>query len=111
MIANTGNMGIPGTKVNLAPNSDVSDGLLDVVVYSHSKKSVWMNILTFNVARSEAEIKEDIEDFKLRYHWQAKKIRIETDPPMKINLDGEIIGETPSEIEVVPQAVSVLTPD
>jgi len=110
MVANTGNMGIPGVTVNLAPDSDVSDGLLDVVVYSRSKKSVWTKVLTFNVARSDDEINEDLESLKLRYHWKARKIRIETDPPLKINLDGEIIGETPSDIEVVSQAVSVLTP-
>ena len=110
MIANTGNMGIPGANVNLAPGSSVSDGLLDVVVYSRGSSQFWTKLLTFSVLRPDEEIREDLDDLTLSYQWQARKIKIEADPPMKINLDGEIIGETPSEIEVVPAAFDVIVP-
>lgn len=110
MIANTGNLGLPGVKLDLAKGSDVSDGLLDVVVISHRDRSTWNRLLTFSVVRSDEDIRRDLEDIKVRYHWQARKIRIEADPPQKINLDGEIIGETPAEVEVVPQAMQVLVP-
>ncbi len=111
MIANTGNMGIPGVSVNLAPGSSVSDGFLDIVVYTRGNTQSWMKLLTFSVARPEEQIKQDLDDMTLSYQWKARKIRIESDPPMKINLDGEIIGETPSEIEVVPSAVEVIVPN
>jgi len=43
-------------------------------------------------------------------HWQAKKITIETEKPMIVNVDGEMKGTTPLTIGVVPGAVSVITP-
>lgn len=110
MIANTGNLGVPGLKVDLASGSDVSDGLLDVMVLSHRDHETWTRLLTFSVARPAEEIRRDLQDIKLRYHWQARRIRIEADPPQKLNIDGEIIGETPAEVEVVPQAMRVLVP-
>lgn len=110
MIANTGNLGVPGVRVDLARGSNVSDGLLDVMVLSHRDHAIWTRLLTFSVARPEEEIRRDLQDIRLRYHWQGRKIRIEADPPQKINLDGEIIGETPAEVEVVPQAMQVLVP-
>lgn len=110
MIANTGNMGIPGVNVNLAPGSSVSDGYLDVVVYTQGTPQSWLKLLTFSIMRPEEQIKKEIEDMTISYQWKARKIKIESDPPMKINLDGEIIGETPSEIEVVPAAFDVLIP-
>lgn len=110
MIANTGNMGIPGVTVNLAPGSSVSDGLLDVVVYSRGNSQFWTKLLTFSVMRPDEEIQQDMDNLTLSQQWKARKIRIEADPPMKINLDGEIIGETPSEIEVVPAAFEVIVP-
>jgi YegS/Rv2252/BmrU family lipid kinase len=110
MIANTGNMGIPGANINLAPGSSVSDGYLDVVVYSLGNSQFWTKLLMFSVMRPEDEIRQDLDNMTLSHQWKARKIRIEADPPMKINLDGEIIGETPSEIEVVPAAFEVIVP-
>jgi diacylglycerol kinase (ATP) len=111
MIANTGNMGIPGVTVNLAPGSSVSDGFLDIVVYTQGNAQSWLKLLTFSVLRTEEEIKQDLADLTLSHQWKARKIKIEADPPMKINLDGEIIGETPSEIEIVPEAFDVIVPE
>ena len=44
---------------------------------------------------------------RLRY-LQARKLRIETDPPLPIQIDGESLGETPFEAEVKPQAVELV---
>jgi YegS/Rv2252/BmrU family lipid kinase len=110
MIANTGNLGVPGIRIDLADGSDVSDGLLDVMVLSRRDHEGWLKLLTFTVTRSDEEIRQDLQDLKVRRHWQGRKIRIEADPPQKINLDGEIIGETPAEVEIVPQAMQVLVP-
>ncbi|MFP6334071.1 lipid kinase, partial [Bacillus subtilis] len=34
---------------------------------------------------------------------------IETDPQMKVDIDGEINLKTPLEIEVIPNAIQILT--
>ena len=42
-------------------------------------------------------------------HILAKKISITTDPVVKVDIDGEIALETPLEIEIIPNAVQILT--
>lgn len=37
-------------------------------------------------------------------------IRIETDKPMPINVDGEVVAETPAEFRVIPAALPVFVP-
>jgi len=42
--------------------------------------------------------------------WQVSKVRLTTRNPSAFHGDGEILGSTPVEIEVVPRAVQVLAP-
>jgi diacylglycerol kinase family enzyme len=42
------------------------------------------------------------------FHWQAKEIRIEADPPQSYQVDGEIGGQTPIFIKTIPQAVKMI---
>jgi diacylglycerol kinase family enzyme len=42
--------------------------------------------------------------------WKARRVRITTDRPSVFHGDGEILGATPVEIEVVEKAVRVLGP-
>ena len=42
--------------------------------------------------------------------WEAQRVKIFTDRPCLFHGDGEILGPTPVEIEVVPNAVRVLAP-
>ena len=39
------------------------------------------------------------------HHWQAREITIEADPPQHVIGDGELWGETPISLKVLPQAV------
>ncbi len=40
--------------------------------------------------------------------WHAKEISIVADPPQPINGDGELWGNTPIKIQVIPAAVNVV---
>jgi len=40
----------------------------------------------------------------------ARKLRIEVDPPVIFHGDGELLGNSPVEIEVVPRAMRFLAP-
>jgi len=42
--------------------------------------------------------------------WRARRVRLTTLRPCLFHGDGEILGPTPVEIEVLPKAVSVLAP-
>ena len=42
-------------------------------------------------------------------HVSGKQIKLTTDPNMKIDIDGEIALETPINVEVLPDAIKLLT--
>lgn len=43
-------------------------------------------------------------------HWQARRIRIEVDPPQPVQVDGEMVDDTPISAEVLPGALKVIVP-
>ena len=47
---------------------------------------------------------------QISYHWQAREIEIEAEPAQKVTLDGEMVGETPSKISLLAQAVEIIVP-
>jgi YegS/Rv2252/BmrU family lipid kinase len=108
MIANTTNLGLP--DVNLGLESDTSDGLLDVVVFGTADRDSLLKVMTFSLQRSENEIRQDLQKMKITQHWRARKITIEADPPQYLNMDGEIVGQTPCQVEVIPRAVRIIVP-
>jgi diacylglycerol kinase family enzyme len=41
---------------------------------------------------------------------RTQRLRVTTQPPQKVVVDGEIIGTTPVEIECIPGGLTVITP-
>lgn len=83
------------------------DGLLDLTIVSPNTKigaiAASYDLLT-SALRGDAVQREDIG------YLRAQRFRITTDPPQKVVLDGEIIGDTPIEIECMPNALRVFSP-
>lgn len=99
LIENAGNFGVSGFKAS--KDISIFDGLLDVIlIRDRSFKSF------VSVGKSVATSTPTQDTV---HHWQAKEIRITTDPPQSIQIDGEIGWETPVNIKVIPGAVRVLT--
>lgn len=42
--------------------------------------------------------------------FRAKKLRLETDPPMDVSIDGELAAKTPIDVWIAPKAVAVAVP-
>jgi YegS/Rv2252/BmrU family lipid kinase len=98
LIDNAGNIGIPG--VAPVKGIEVTDGLLDIIlIKAPIPSSADTTIIT------SIKTKKDI-----LAHWQGREIKIETDPPQSIQVDGEMLGQTPVSINIIPQAVRVITP-
>jgi YegS/Rv2252/BmrU family lipid kinase len=53
---------------------------------------------------------QESRDPNVRYLTVRQKIAIAVDEPLPVEGDGEIIGQTPVQIQVVPQALRVITP-
>lgn len=100
LIDNAGNMGIQGFKP--AKNISVSDGLLDVLLLGSKgmSKAFTTSPSLFDTSQEEPVIE----------HWQARQITIEVDPPQPVQVDGEMVGETPIRAEVLPGALKVIVP-
>jgi YegS/Rv2252/BmrU family lipid kinase len=83
------------------------DGFLDLTIVSPINRvgaiAASYDLLT-SALRGDAVQREDIG------YLRAKRFRVTTDPPQKVVVDGEIIGDTPIEIECLPQGLTVFAP-
>ena len=105
------------TIANAAPPTSVlaqgagqvifDDGLLDVTIATAENKleavSAMLRMFGAAITRTEFEHKNVI-------HGRAKWLKLTTNPPQKVVLDGEIIGTTPIEVECIPDGLTVLAP-
>jgi len=44
------------------------------------------------------------------HHFRTSSVRIETDPEMAVNIDGEVVARTPQDFTVARNALNVLVP-
>jgi YegS/Rv2252/BmrU family lipid kinase len=107
VIANSGiitpNSGVPGrTVLSFAPGISVSDGVLDVVVIRAGDLGSLLAVAASLVAGNE--------DAEPLLHWKAREVRVEADPPQTVQLDGEIIDQTPVSARILPSALRVIVP-
>ncbi|MCF6268738.1 MAG: diacylglycerol kinase family lipid kinase [Melioribacteraceae bacterium] len=89
-----------GADFLMAPNAEIDDGLLDITLV---KKISRLKLLqTFpKIFTGEHILINEIETHK------AKHIKIETDKPLILTPDGELLGTTPVEIECLKHAIEV----
>jgi diacylglycerol kinase (ATP) len=85
----------------IAPQSSISDGLLDVCIFAPRNLPDVAAVL-WKVARGRFR-----GDERMLY-LQAREIRIDADPPVIKQVDGDPDGETPLVARVVPGGVHVL---
>jgi diacylglycerol kinase family enzyme len=43
-------------------------------------------------------------------HWRAKEITVASTPSSSVQCDGEMIGETPKRVSILPAALQVVVP-
>jgi diacylglycerol kinase (ATP) len=99
LIDNAGNLGFSGLGLKAIR---VDDGLLDVIIIKDTHIRTWIAL--------GAGLKGAKLDPESILHWQAREIAIQADPPQPVQMDGEMVGNTPVEICVVPGIVRLLTP-
>jgi YegS/Rv2252/BmrU family lipid kinase len=92
-----------GGKVRIATDAQLDDGLLDVNVFAGTGFASAIRTVLAVVTGLHAR-----DPRHSRY--QGGSIRIETDKPIALHIDGEPFGTTPLECRVVPQALAVLIP-
>ncbi|MBD2256599.1 methylglyoxal synthase [Pseudanabaena sp. FACHB-2040] len=105
------------TIANAAPPTSVlaqgfghvvfDDGLLDVTIATSQTRLQSFNALTSLFASALVNSPTNREDIIC---LRTAKIKVTTDPPQKVAVDGEIVGTTPIEVECLPKALTVFAP-
>lgn len=92
-----------GVSSIVAPEADMADGYLDVIIFKNGRRR---DILRYvlGVLRGRHIYFKDVE------YAKAKKIEIHAPGEVWIQVDGEIMGTLPQEIEICPQAIPVVLP-
>ena len=92
-----------GGGMYMAPDADLHDGLLDVVISEASSKVRFLQLLP---SVFKGEHVKDPHVHVLR----GAEVRISADRPFTVYADGDPIGELPCTVRAVPDAVKVLLP-
>jgi YegS/Rv2252/BmrU family lipid kinase len=97
------NSGMFGGGMALAPDADLTDGLLDVVVTADASK------LSFLRGLPKVFKGTHLDDPHLEL-FRAAELHVDAERPFAIYADGDPIAMTPATIRAVPQALRVLAP-
>jgi diacylglycerol kinase family enzyme len=100
VVANSGNLGLPGLR--LSPAISVDDGLLDVLVFRNADLEALVS-----VAASVVDL--DSPPACLQ-HFRARDVSVVADPTQPMDADGEPAGDTPCQATVLPEALEVVVP-
>ena len=100
IIANTGSLG--RSALTLAPDINVSDGKLDVVVVRRGDLPSLLSVA--------AKVLTGSEPAEPLQHWQGASVRVEVEPEQPVTVDGEMVEVAPIEVDVLPGAIDVIVP-
>jgi len=92
-----------GAGLRLAPGAILDDGWVHAVLIEDIGRIGVLRLLPRLMGSGE------LRTSRVK-RWQVRKVRLTTAKPCVFHGDGEILGSTPLEIEVVPGAVRVLAP-
>jgi diacylglycerol kinase (ATP) len=105
------------TVANAAPPTSVlaqgigevvaNDGLLDITIATVENK---LQAVTTMLSMLGAALIKTTTERPNVVHFRSRKLKISASPPQKVVLDGEIIGNTPLEIECIPNSLTVFAP-
>ncbi|WP_100012777.1 diacylglycerol/lipid kinase family protein [Lentibacillus sediminis] len=91
-----------GTRELPVPTIDPSDGKFDVLIVKDSTIATFRELLSMNNPNTEQSQLSDLE------HFQTDKLTVAADHPKSVDMDGEITGSTPAEIEVLPGHIQLI---
>ena len=98
------NNGYYGGGMNLAPDAELSDGRLDVVVVGDAPKLRFLLDLP-KVFKGTHVKNEEVE------YWQTSSIEIRASKPLVVYADGDPLTKLPATVRVLPSALPVIVPE
>lgn len=102
LVANTAAVGVE--PLRWGPHIRPDDGVVDICIVGARSVRELLGVL------GSALIGRQRQDPRLRYLRARRSVTIVCDQALPVQADGEILGETPVQIEVVPGAIRVVVP-
>ena len=90
-----------GGKMKIAPPADTSDGLADIILFNGVNRREIVSIFS-GVFSGKHLAHPKVEA------TQAAAISVESEPPLRLMADGELIGWTPLRLKVLPAEIDFL---
>lgn len=90
-----------GDRLTLAPMAHVDDGKMDLGIIYHISRFQVLKLFNQLKASGSHVWNPNVE------YYRFKNLIIETDEPTAINVDGENLGTTPLNVDVIPSAIKV----
>lgn len=102
-LALVGNTRSYGGMISISHEASATDGMLDLVAYQAG------GLGRFALDLVRTAIHRHLGWGGARYK-RVREAFIRTDPPLPVQVDGEVIGETPMRFSIVPRALDVIIP-
>jgi YegS/Rv2252/BmrU family lipid kinase len=99
---NTVNLGSSRHFLDLDIEND--DGVLDVFIFRSKTAGAYIRLLA-NVLLRRSKEESDLERYAVR-----ERLVIRSTKPVLVQADGDLIGNTPIEVSILPKAVSLIVP-
>lgn len=89
-----------GAHFQMAPEIVMDDGLLDVFIYRNFSKLAYLRHVFF--------LSHGKRLYEPKIRWRrVQSLRVTTDTPMEIQVDGQPLGYTPANVRVLPGALRI----
>ena len=99
-----GNGRFYGGGMVIAPGSGIDDRYLDVYAIRLGRRRDLVGIARY--LRSGDFVKSEGVD-----HFRTRRIQLETEPELPVNVDGELVAYTPQDFSVASNALRVIVPE
>jgi diacylglycerol kinase (ATP) len=97
------NVPVYAMGLRIAPSALDNDGLVDLRLFD-PRSAFQMLRVVYNVTSGRHERRADVQSAR------AARVRIESDVPVPVQVDGDPAGWTPAEVRVLPAALEVFVP-
>ncbi|WP_347861592.1 YegS/Rv2252/BmrU family lipid kinase [Salimicrobium sp. PL1-032A] len=99
------NGGFIGTRQVPDPDIKLDDGYFNIMVVKDSNFRLFRELMTMNRPWTNEDNFQELEYVK------ASRIHVSSDPVEEVDRDGEIEGETPADIQLLPKHLSFMAGD
>ena len=98
-----GNGRFYGGGMIVAPESGIDDRRLDLYAIELGRPRTLVGVARYLKSGDFIQV-EGV------HHYRTERVRLETDPALSVNIDGEVVTQTPQDFSVDHNALNVLVP-